>query len=64
MFIILSLGNAGQKHLARMVNLELATELLSISGAYFIESLITYFLLEILWHSVIHLLSRIVRLFL
>jgi len=47
-----------------MGNLELDTELLYISGAYFILSLITYLLLEILWHSVIHLLSRGVRLFL
>jgi hypothetical protein len=47
-----------------MGNLELATELLYISGAYFIVSLITYLLLEILWHSVIHLLSGSERLFL
>ena len=57
-------GNAGQKHLPRMGNLELAIVLLYISGAYFVLSLITYLLLEILWHSVIHLLSRGVRLFL
>jgi hypothetical protein len=46
-----------------MGNLELATELFHISGAYFVVSLFTYLLLEILWHSLIHLLSRGVRLF-
>jgi len=57
-------GNAGQKNRQRTGNLELTIELLYISGAYFIVSFITYLLLEILWQSVIHLLSRGVRLFL
>jgi hypothetical protein len=57
-------GNAGEKKLRRKGNLEFSTELLYISDAYFNVSLITYLRLEILWHSVIHLLSRGVKLFL